>query len=906
MLLAAFRLAPGRRRTPLKWTAANAVSGAPHDRDRLRALRLVAITLTASLVLVGAQLPGARLYIPPLTMAPGQSVQVPLIATDIPTPGLAAYFVELNFDNDVVIVENVWPGDPPWDQGWSSITNDAGRVLLIGSHQVGTTGEMVVAYIAVRAIGTNGQSTSLLIRSALLGRAGGGEVAASVVSGHVDISGPPAGTIGAPAGTPQDQSTPTALPVIPPTAPPGPLPPTATRTATVTPTKTAAPTRTATATSSPTPRPRPTLTPTPSGTISINPPDITLSRGQSIRFQASRVPDIEWSLEPVVVAAAKGREFHDEFRWLGRHAATIADGHGTTVWWNEDAWDVRTDSDSNAVSAQGNGNHVDIHRANQDGSSGVRLNSTYTLGGDGSSGVGVMHVDFEGVMSARLRDPMLIAAASPGVVEFMAPKFVTTGHWWELAITPTDIVTGGEFTAVPSPADKFEGNPGSGNSPAEESINFVTIGRNDVPCTTGWEMRTGISSMTGGVRAEILGPVIPMDPAEKDELYRWRFEYFPDALKVYADLDGDGVESLFHTFAVHIPWSEVYVQLLAVGYQAVKHPQDECNQGQVREFAWRDVKVKPVKYARTAAFPKNTGLGQERRAADWEGFDLRDTQRYGEVLGLAQPNSDPYSKHSSMAFCSDEEVYGCNNATAEKDLELRLSSDDITGVERTQLVFDIRGEGRAVLYVNGQEVGLLPGMGTVEGATEEHWVRRSVDFDPSVLKQGENLFTVKMSGNVQMDRLEVEAGYGDTATADTNADTIGSITSDGTYQAPARVPVSRQVVVRARSASVPSMYGTVMVTLLMDDKSPLASAILPAPDSGATSRHVSPPAVDTLPETQVQAQVRGPAFPWALLVSLAVSTLAGGLLLLAVYAVFNRRQAPGAKKSSQSPGDQAA
>ena len=151
--------------------------------------------------------------------------------------------------------------------------------------------------------------------------------------------------------------------------------------------------------------------------------------------------------------------FHEDFVWEGNHAATvIKDGGSTkfsTVWWNEDAWDVRSDTSHNGLAiVSGSGaEHQDIHPSVDN----LGLGDTdvkYVVGGDGSPGVGIMHIDFEGSTSARMRNPMIISAERPGIVEFRTSNLMTTGHWWEIAITPADgTIVAGEFTAVPAVND---------------------------------------------------------------------------------------------------------------------------------------------------------------------------------------------------------------------------------------------------------------------------------------------------------------------------------------------------------------------------------------------------------------------------------------------------------------------
>lgn len=465
------------------------------------------------------------------------------------------------------------------------------------------------------------------------------------------------------------------------------------------------------------------------------------------------------------------KKFAESFIFKGDHSAVIKDGTATTVWWNADSWDVRADTSNNAISSKGKGHHVDIHASNSDLTSGAQANKL-SIGGDGSQGVGVMHVDFESIVSARLRNPLLISK-EPGVIEFRASNFVTTAHWWEIAIAPANIVTGAEFTSIPSSKTHFDGNPGPGHVPYQDSLNFIVMGKNDVPCTAGWQQKAGITSSINGKTIQAFASTyLNVVPGNKDKLYAWRLEVYPDKVMAFADLNEDGVKEHFYTFNVNIPWKEVYVYFIAAAYQADHHPQNgKCGayQGQVREFPWKDIKVSPVKYGKTKAYPKESGIQHTHQDTGWTGYDIRDTQRFGPMpalkIPISQPNPNQYDKHASMAFCNEvgNGWFNCEGGSSAKSLSLNLPSESVKGIANAQLVYDIKREGYATLYVNGKKIGKMPEWKTVsypKANDAQQWVQRSIKVEPSILKEGTNEIRIEMSGNVGFDRLQFEFGYG--------------------------------------------------------------------------------------------------------------------------------------------------
>lgn len=473
--------------------------------------------------------------------------------------------------------------------------------------------------------------------------------------------------------------------------------------------------------------------------------------------------------------------FFEPFTWAGDHAATIdhsnsmgdVDHVGTTVWWNEDNWDAHGDvgylptAKPSFPAPVGNvtGYHFDIHKSlTADPRDGREANDSLVVGGDGTPGVGVMRMDYQGISSSRLRNPLLVSEAEPGVVEFYAPKFVTTAHWWEISLTPATHVTGGENTAVPAQVAK---------RPFEDSLNFVAIGHDDIPCDSGWHATFDVHRSIAGVEedAPMNLPAIEdyptIDPAEKLVLVPWRLEFRPSGVDLYGDLDNDGaLEHLYH-YALGVPWPEVHVHLLGVAYQADHHPQGAaCYQGLSRELVWRNVRVSPVKYARTSIAPRNTTLENVRRTLGWLGFDTRDIQRFGgPVNGAPQPNPWEYIPYGDMAFASID-LRGFGHAKAPVSAQ-RLNvdlRDDQANAARAQLIYDFKGTGAASLYVNDQLVGPLPstrslayfaGFDPNDNLLFEY-AHRSIDIPAALLRTGANQLRIEMSGDVVMDRLHLE------------------------------------------------------------------------------------------------------------------------------------------------------
>jgi hypothetical protein len=506
-------------------------------------------------------------------------------------------------------------------------------------------------------------------------------------------------------------------------------------------------------------------------------------------------------------ASASSRSFRERFVWRGVPAASVADGNGSTVWWNRDDWDVRGDTHAVAVQPFNDawhGFHIDIHKAgSRSPGSGAENNSVFNPGGDGSPGVGIMHLDFQGILSARLRRPVLISRRRPGSISFWAPRFATTGHWWEIAISPlAQGAIGGEYTAVPGRQDSetlpspLSGlhDGGATNGPGHrqytlDSINLVSTGWPDIPnCANqapqdriGWFTRWGVTKAVGGRVRDFVNPrgsvarLVRTSPNERTRLFHWKVLFYPDRLRLLADFSGKGVFRSVEQWRVRVPWSEVYVYLLYAAYQADHHPQANCGLGeagvgQIEELAWRDVQVSPTKYSRTWTLPRGGESAAQIRDGGWMSYDLRDIQRHSSLRGLEAPNLGPYDEFQSYRYCSIYNGGGivCGDParapTRQVNLRPRLTRGDLRRLAHAQIVADLRYPGSVRVTVNDHPVGVLPRVpeGTSpspSGAAFEPqaWVRRSLTIPVHHLHTGVNTVQLDLDQqHVEVDRIELE------------------------------------------------------------------------------------------------------------------------------------------------------
>ena len=482
--------------------------------------------------------------------------------------------------------------------------------------------------------------------------------------------------------------------------------------------------------------------------------------------------------------SVNGYEFIENFNFSGNHAAHIANGSATTVWWDESAWDVRGDTSFISVmpinASVSNLYHIDIHKAQSPNpTDGLLSNTVNAIGGNGDDGVAVMHLDYQDILSARLRNPLLINSQSISTIEFYASAFVTTGHWWEISITPANEVTTGEYTSIPGQgvfglpgALGGSAQPGPGHDNPQDSINLVSIGETDVPCATGWWTRFGATKRHNGVTTHYVNTVSSLsdltltDPADSDVLKHWKVQMSPNNISLFKDENDDQQFELVETWAVGIPWSEVYVHFLAVAYQADHHPQEPCYLGHIRELKWRNIKVSPVKYAHTDVYPKNDGIIQIGKNEGWLSYDTRDIQRFGlPVNNAPQPNTENFTNNNIGLYCNDT-GFPCFGSITPVSLPFTAPSVSSGLVLDKALVLADLKNGYATpeipvtVSIGPTMIGAFQPAEDSPVVLEQAWIRRSIEIPAAQIPFASNPeLNLTLGMNSYLDRIEIEFYY---------------------------------------------------------------------------------------------------------------------------------------------------
>lgn len=393
----------------------------------------------------------------------------------------------------------------------------------------------------------------------------------------------------------------------------------------------------------------------------------------------------------------------ETFPFFGNHAATAASGRFTTVWLDEDMWDARV-SHSNTHNKY-MGHHIDIHssaRAHTPVDGALANNIAVRGGVRGAPGAMVMHMDFQGIVSARLRNALLLPMTEDDTaahIEFYAPRVVTTGHWWEVAFT-RDIV-GAEHTAIPSVRNNLPAasrdvggiTAGPGIDMPVNSYNIIYAGASDLMCTYPYA-RFAVSTPTQKISApaRTRNDLIPFSGLHttttySDALMHVVITVTHDSVAITLDYDDDGLVDYNTTFAV-TPQQQlggvVYVHLVGVAYQADHHPQlNQCNLGTERQLRWRNFAAWPVKYARTTSTDAHL-INQD--GTGWRSYDMRDTMRQGGNNANAQRIGPQKNVLTVRGYCMRSVMWPCDKPTKSPLLYFSIPDDASAG----HIIYDIR------------------------------------------------------------------------------------------------------------------------------------------------------------------------------------------------------------------------
>ncbi|MBI2934512.1 MAG: hypothetical protein HYY29_02955 [Chloroflexi bacterium] len=126
-----------------------------------------------------------------VVLASGATANVPLTIRNVQGQGLGAYDLRIDYDPAVISVTAVTGGAPPFNGQPTSNTGVPGtvRINAFQASQVpGPTGDIVVAFLAVSAVGAPGSSTVLTPVLTTVSDTSGGNIPAVPGNGSVTIS----------------------------------------------------------------------------------------------------------------------------------------------------------------------------------------------------------------------------------------------------------------------------------------------------------------------------------------------------------------------------------------------------------------------------------------------------------------------------------------------------------------------------------------------------------------------------------------------------------------------------------------------------------------------------------------------------------------------------------------------
>lgn len=151
-------------------------------------------SLTPTATPTPTPVPATKVQAGTLVLGAGGAGQVSITVKNIPSPGLGAYNVRVDYDSTVISVTDVLGGTTPFSSAPTKNLGTPGQARLnaFQANQVpGPTGDIIVAYLAVSAVGSPGQVSplTLVLTPGSLADTGGNSIPSASLHGSVTIFG---------------------------------------------------------------------------------------------------------------------------------------------------------------------------------------------------------------------------------------------------------------------------------------------------------------------------------------------------------------------------------------------------------------------------------------------------------------------------------------------------------------------------------------------------------------------------------------------------------------------------------------------------------------------------------------------------------------------------------------------
>jgi endoglucanase len=125
-------------------------------------------------------------------LSAGEITEIPVMVRNVPAPGLVGFDLEIGFAPGVIRVHEVLPGDHPWTNNASVISNQRGQVLLANSQSPASSGDFLLARLKVEVISQDRQSGAFRLETAIFRNASGARLPVVLAEGDIPILAPQA------------------------------------------------------------------------------------------------------------------------------------------------------------------------------------------------------------------------------------------------------------------------------------------------------------------------------------------------------------------------------------------------------------------------------------------------------------------------------------------------------------------------------------------------------------------------------------------------------------------------------------------------------------------------------------------------------------------------------------------